>query len=142
MQSANLTSVASSCADSAGGLLPFGCSDLQARLAALNAGLLGLRSPRVPTPMLTPLPPLLLLTLGSGKSGTPWLRMHREYARAWAAGSLADELPAGLFGVEQAAATYATPASATVIAATRRAGSDLRRPGRSAPPVPPAGLGT
>ena len=58
---------------------PGGSNAWHAWLAALFVGLLGFRSlPGPPLTMNTTPPPGGVL--GSGKSETPWLRMHREYA--------------------------------------------------------------
>ena len=80
MQRATLTSAAILSGDPVVGC-PLGASALHAWLAARYAGLLVLKL----WGRSIPIPPLVE---GSGKFGTPWLRMQREYAKYWASSLL------------------------------------------------------
>ena len=82
MQRAQLTSAAIFWAESVGASPPPGSSVRQAWLAASYVGLCTFKSlPGPPIREIEIAPPLVV---GSGKSLTPWLRMHREYAKNWA----------------------------------------------------------
>ena len=78
--------------------------------AALNAGEYGLRFAPAPEPMLmrSPWPPGPVVTLGSGKSGTPFARMHTAaLTEAWLMLASCELLTTGPTGAYFAHACYA-----------------------------------
>ncbi len=117
MQRAHRTSAAIFGEGGVEGCAPAGSNAWHAWLADLYVGLLGFRSLPGPASMENATPPPGGV-LGSGKSETPWLRIHREYARNFA---LVDPEPAfpEPFEPPQPAAMSANP-STVVIAAVHR----------------------